>query len=139
MRLLYGAVLIFLLTLGQAHACVATWVLPDGKPCKTCPALPCPPQASSHVQRVADEELGVVEVNDCHVCCNLTSCTHQGTHVPVKSSAPVLFVIALPAQIELIIQVENVETEAVTVHIESALPNAPPILLASRAPPFQLD
>lgn len=139
MRFLHGAVLILLLTLGQAHACVATWVLPDGKPCKTCPELPCPPQASNHVQRVVDIQLGEVEVSDCHVCCNLTSCAHQVTSIPIKSSAPVSFVMALPAPIDLITCVGRIETEAVTVHIESALPNAPPILLASRAPPLQLN
>lgn len=128
--------LIWLLLLGQAHACSGAWVLPDGKECPTCPHGPC---IDGDVERQAEPTISTNGSQDCHECCTLTSCTDSDdkqTAVPSQQFQPVFAILpeaaSLPAG-------RNIVCKVVFAHIEAGFPNAPPATSSSRAPPFQLS
>ena len=129
-------ILIWLLIIGQVHACSGAWVLPDGQECQTCPPGPC---LDGEFERHADQSILTSGSQDCHECCTLTSCTdynEKQTAVPSQQFQPVFAI--LPESICLPV-VRNIVCKVVFAHIEQGFPNAPPSTSPSRAPPLPLS
>lgn len=129
-------ILIWLLLLGQAHACSGAWVLPDGRECPTCPRGPC---LDGKSENQSERTISVSGSLDCHECCTLTSCTDsKEKQAAVPSQQFQLFFAILPEAICLSV-VRYIVCKVVFAHIEQGFPNAPPSSTSSRAPPFQLS
>lgn len=129
-------ILIWLILLGQVHACSGAWLLPDGKECPTCPSGPC---LDDEVGSQGRTTVSTGAPLDCHECCTLTSCPDDGgkqTAAPPPQFQPVCAI--LPEAICLPV-VRCVASKVVFAHIEQGFPNAPPSTSSSRAPPFQLN
>jgi len=119
--------LISLLAIGQAHLCNASYELPDGQTCLTCPTLE---DSDQHQETISEASHG-----DCHDCCVLNSCDGQDQKVKASlSGAAFSFDICLPQPLKIDFSALTLTVER-QVYIESAPSTGPPGRQNSRAPP----
>lgn len=135
---LQAAWLLIALLFGQVHACASGWVLPDGTPCKSCPAGPCKEDPSPVTREGADPSIGLQ--SDCHSCCVQQACSDPEKHGKSSNTAqPPHFDVAFIRADIVQPTCLAVDARAVHVEIESGFPNAPPGCSSSRAPPVSLS
>ena len=124
------AVLISLLVLGQVHLCQASYTLPDGQVCLTCPTLTDTSFASNKHEAAIEAPHG-----DCHDCCSVKDCDGGGHAQKAKPLAPISIDICLPAE-PVALALPSIEIEFQEIpHVESAPTHGPPVLSVSRGPP----
>ena len=118
-------VLIALLMFGQVHLCRASYALPDGRTCLTCPSL-------------GDDRGGVINAphGDCHDCCTLRSCG-GGEHAKKSNGvthAPIQIEVYFHEAICLVFSDPFVPRHSFF-HVESHPAHGPPSRALSRGPP----
>lgn len=134
-----AALLIAAILAGQAHACWTVWFLPNGKACGTCPTLPCPPEMTVTSKVKATVEVSAKAAQDCRACCSLSSCEDKHPQAALRVAGVVQIDLCLPGDVAHVEATSSFEPEPFSVHVQRSLPNAPPLPVPSRAPPFQLN
>lgn len=118
---------------GQAHACLGTWVLPNGTECPSCPKGPCDDGSLLESATGLGTEFGTV--TDCHLCCSLSPCEQDDQASATSKSFGFEFQLALTESVLAVPTYGIAAPRSVHVEIEAGFPNAPPSVRQSRAPP----
>lgn len=132
---LFRLLLISVVAIAQAHLCQASYELPNGQLCQTCPKL-------DHLDKLASpESLQAVGLfhGDCHDCCRLQPCEDHGKDASTAPSPLSIQVVAIVSErIEFSFATTFVENSC-AIHVESAPSTGPPITTSSRAPPVNTN
>ena len=132
-RAFQALLLIVSLLLAQAGFARASYVLPSGESCVTCPTL----QDALQVQPKAGERWEVAAAHgDCHDCCTLTAKSSDAgdARIVADGFASHLDTI-LPEPVLVGVPALRTTRPCVPVFVPAHPPNGPPALSASRAPP----
>lgn len=123
--------------IGQADACIGSFVTPRGFPCETCVTTPC--QSSSHEEcllpTVSTPDSAVV----CHFCCTLKACEGGQTlaYKAVTSSFTLEFDCPI-VELSVIVPSDD-ERPRIAIFVADQFANPPPSVRPSRAPPVRLN
>lgn len=137
MRGLRAVLVLIAILIGQAHACVASFVTEAGLPCEKCISVPC--QFSS-LKECQGSSVGITKSErDCHSCCTIKVCEDRQSQLNKSLGMSLTLEYDFPAIVLLTLYCPIQERPRIEVLAADQFANPPPSERPSRAPPFRLS